>query len=29
MIVDAMTEEHLLRGLQMLVPEEPNIRGHG
>jgi DNA-directed RNA polymerase subunit omega len=29
MIVDTMTEEELLRGLQRLTPEEPNVRGNG
>jgi DNA-directed RNA polymerase subunit omega len=29
MIVDAMTEEQLLRGLQKLVPEEPHVKGGG
>ena len=29
MIVDAMTEEELLRGLQKLRPEEPHVKGGG
>lgn len=29
MIVDTMTEEELLRGLQRLAPEDPNARGNG
>ncbi len=29
MVVDTMTEEELLRGLQELAPEEPNVRGNG
>ena len=29
MVVDTMTEEELLRGLQKLAPEDPNARGNG
>jgi DNA-directed RNA polymerase subunit omega len=29
MIVDTMTEEELLRGLQRLTPEEPHVKGNG
>jgi DNA-directed RNA polymerase subunit omega len=29
MVVDTMTEEELLRGLQRLAPEDPNARGNG
>jgi hypothetical protein len=29
MIVDTMTEEQLLVGLQKLLPEEPNVKGTG
>ena len=29
MIVDTMTEDQLLLGLQRLAPEEPNAKGNG
>ena len=29
MVVDTMTEDELLRGLQRLAPEDPNVRGNG
>jgi DNA-directed RNA polymerase subunit omega len=29
MIVDTMTEEQLLIGLQRLIPEEPHVKGNG
>ncbi len=29
MIVDTITEDELLRGLQRLAPEDPNARGNG
>jgi DNA-directed RNA polymerase subunit omega len=29
MVVDTMTEEELLRGLQRLTPEEPHVKGNG
>jgi len=29
LVVDTMTEEALLRGLEKLVPEEPSIKGEG
>jgi DNA-directed RNA polymerase subunit omega len=29
MIVDTMTEEQLLVGLQKLIPEEPHVKGNG